>query len=234
MQNAELNHNVFKVDGLSDEIAVLIEPLCVGYHAAKKLNVKQDSKVVVFGAGIIGFSAAIFLKYMGASVILVNMTDFRLDVAKKFGIITCNSATEDVEKRIKEEFGVVKGVQFGKCENFCEDKLDVDGYVEATGAESVINTMIENAKRGACIEVVSMHHRPRTLNLQDLTFYELTIQGSQGFLPSEISKVIEILRKTTDDFSVLVSNKFSIEDMEEALNTANNENISVKTIISFK
>lgn len=171
---------------------------------------------------------------MGAKVLLANMTDFRLEAAKKFGILTCNSSKEDVEKKIREEFGVIKGVPFGKCTHFCDDKLDVDGYVEATGAGPVMNTIMNNAKRGANIVVVSMHHAPRALDLQSLTFYEMTIQGSQGFLPSEIAEVIEILQNTKEDFSNLVTNRFAIEDMEKALNTANDENISIKTVISFK
>lgn len=53
-------------------------------------------KAIVFGCGTIGIAAAITLKYFGLDqVIIADLSDFRLNIAKKLGFETCNIANNE-------------------------------------------------------------------------------------------------------------------------------------------
>ncbi|MEV6631997.1 zinc-binding dehydrogenase [Actinoplanes sp. NPDC051470] len=49
-------------DGLSDEIAVLVEPLACAIHAVKRADVPSDSTVLVIGAGTVGLLTVLALR----------------------------------------------------------------------------------------------------------------------------------------------------------------------------
>lgn len=57
---------------------------------------QKGEKAIVFGCGTIGIAAAITLKYFGLDqVIIADLSDFRLNIAKKLGFETCNIANNE-------------------------------------------------------------------------------------------------------------------------------------------
>lgn len=87
-----LNKSVYKLnDGIKLKEACLIEPFTVGCRAARRSQPKQNENAVVFGAGTIGIAAAISLKHFGAEkVMIVDLSDFRLQKCKQLGFEACN------------------------------------------------------------------------------------------------------------------------------------------------
>ncbi|MCG4808313.1 zinc-binding dehydrogenase, partial [Collinsella aerofaciens] len=64
----------------------LIEPLAVGFHAAKQGEAKAGQTAVVFGAGCIGLVSMMALKACGVShVYVVDVMQKRLDKALELG-----------------------------------------------------------------------------------------------------------------------------------------------------
>jgi threonine dehydrogenase-like Zn-dependent dehydrogenase len=87
----------------------------------------------VFGAGIIGMSAAIMLRWYGCSkVMVVDISGSRLENAKTFGLVTCNSATEDLKSKALAEFGSQNG--------FLGERCSANLYIDAIGAKVAVAT----------------------------------------------------------------------------------------------
>ena len=73
-------------DAMSLEDAAMMEPACVGYHGAKRADIKAGDQVLVVGAGPIGIFAQQSCKALGAKAVYVADKDpFRLALALKLG-----------------------------------------------------------------------------------------------------------------------------------------------------
>lgn len=92
-------------DNLSEERALFLSDiLCTGYFGADIANVQPGDDVAVFGAGPVGYFAALSSMLRGAArVFVVDHWSVRLDKVTKFGAEAINFDKEDPVGRIKQE-----------------------------------------------------------------------------------------------------------------------------------
>lgn len=90
-------------EGMSFVEGALVEPAAVGVHAAMEAGVQPGQRVVVLGAGCIGLMTVQACKLCGADdIIVVDVMDKRLDMAKKLGATeVVNASREDTVARCK-------------------------------------------------------------------------------------------------------------------------------------
>lgn len=104
---AKASHVLKVPDNLTSEEAAPL--FCAGvtvYHAIKSSGIKPRQRLVVFGVGGLGHLAVQIAKCFGAQVIAVDISDDKLDLARRLGAdITMNAATEDVVKEIRKMGG---------------------------------------------------------------------------------------------------------------------------------
>ena len=90
-------------EGISFEIAALIEPLAIMVHAVNGVDIKINDTVVMFGSGVMGLMGIKALKATGAGkVIVVEVDEFKKEMARKNGADYVIDGREDVPARIKE------------------------------------------------------------------------------------------------------------------------------------
>jgi 2-desacetyl-2-hydroxyethyl bacteriochlorophyllide A dehydrogenase len=84
---------------------VLVEPLAVGVHAARRARVERDERVVIVGAGPIGIFTALALRHGGVEgVLLADLSDERLALARRLGAgDTVNSAELALGDHVRAE-----------------------------------------------------------------------------------------------------------------------------------
>lgn len=224
----EVGYSVLKIDNsIPVKSAVLFEPLVIGARGAKILNPDPDKTAIVFGAGIIGMATAIMLKWYGCSkVMIVDISEFRLEKARNLGFITCNSAQEDLRAKACAEFGA-RSEFFGEC-------CGADLYVDAIGLKVAIDNFTSLACRDATLAVIGVHHEPTPLNLIDLCYRNWTIKGA-GNIPIELAMVdiLEMMRSQKYDLSSLVTHEYSVDQIADALIMGRNADEAQKVCISF-
>ncbi|WP_338141374.1 zinc-binding dehydrogenase, partial [Oenococcus oeni] len=72
----------------------------------KQTRPDKNDNAIVYGTGTIGMAAAVALKHLGVKqVMLVDLSDYRLNVAKELGFLTVNSSRDDVRSQAIEAFG---------------------------------------------------------------------------------------------------------------------------------
>lgn len=78
---------LMSVEGLSDDDAVLIEPFAVSLHAVLKRIPKENEKVLVIGAGMIGLNVIQFAKKLQpkCKIYVMEKNPNKFDFAKKLG-----------------------------------------------------------------------------------------------------------------------------------------------------
>lgn len=95
-------HMAFKLPDVLDTLdGALVEPLSVGFHAAEQGGASFGKKVVILGAGCIGFMTMMACQAMGVSdITVVDLFDKRLQKAKELGASRIVNASTDntVEK----------------------------------------------------------------------------------------------------------------------------------------
>ncbi len=223
----EVGYSLFKIDKeIPPKIAVLLEPFVIGTRGALNVNPGPGRKVIVFGAGFIGMSAAIMLKYLGCEkVMIVDFSDFRLKNAEGFGIITCNPQKEDLKEKAIAEFGAHPGPAGG---------CGAHAYIDAIGIQPIIDNFQMLAGYGSTLAVVGVHHKPGTIDLMRLCYSQWEIRGC-GSTPIEeaIPIILEMMKSGKYDLSSLVTHEYRLEQIEEALQMAGNVNEAQKVCISY-
>lgn len=207
--------------------SVLFEPFVIGARGAKNLDPGPGKTAVVFGAGIIGMTTAIMLKWYGCDkVMIVDLSDYRLENAKNFGLITCNAETEDLKARAIQEFGTAVG--FGG--EYCGANL----FVDAIGIQEVIDQFAVLAGRGAALGVVGVHHKPPVLDFMRLTYNNWHIHGCGTLSINDAAvDILEMMKSGKFDLSVLVSHEYAIDQINEALVMGGNSKDAQKVCISY-
>src|SRR5690606_12076307 len=115
----------------SYEHGAMIEPLAVAVHAVRRFGDVTGKKVLVLGGGPIGNLVAQTAKGMGAEAVLMSeVSDYRLEAAKKCGITTVNPSEEDLLDTMIKHFG--------------EDRADV--IFECVGINATMKQAIDYAR----------------------------------------------------------------------------------------
>lgn len=227
LPDAKSGYGIISVPAeISDEIAALIEPFQIGTKAARLGEPKEGKGAVVFGAGIIGITAAFALKQMGCKEVMVcDIVDNRLDVVQDFGFVVCHTAREDLREKGKQVFGENK--MAGK------DSFNADIFIDATGVKAIPEVFQKVAKFGATLVVVGVHGEPRPIDLKLITYSQHRIQGSAGYDHVDLPIIFEILKKNNEKLKCLISHKFCQADLQEAIIQATKSNEALKVMIKF-
>ena len=85
------------------ELAPISEPLTIALHGIHRGGLKAGEHVAIIGAGPIGVLAAMAAIAYGATPIMIDVVDERLEFAKKQGVrYTINSVKENTQEKVKE------------------------------------------------------------------------------------------------------------------------------------
>ena len=122
--------------------------------------------VLITGAGPIGIMAAGIAKFAGArTVVVTDLNDYRLDLAKKMGATACvNTGRESLEEKMKE-LGIFEGFDVG---------------LEMSGAQPALRQMINNMMCGGKISLLGLQGKDMVTDWNTIIMKGLTIQGIYG------------------------------------------------------
>jgi len=225
--NAKLNHSLYFIpDTISDKTACLIEPFTVGCRAARRSNPKTNETAIVFGCGTIGLASAIALKYFGLKkVMLADISDFRLNIARNMGFAVCNIATQDLYATAISYFKDAQGLS--------EMTFDADIFIDAAGVENILDTFMQYGKIGSRFVSVAVNNKIRHLNLLHMTYAQKSIIGSGGYMPEDVEDVLKIMKSGTWDIESIITHEFSIDNISEAIKMAAQSDRAFNVVIKF-
>jgi threonine dehydrogenase-like Zn-dependent dehydrogenase len=207
--------------------AVLFEPFVIGARGAKSLDPGPGKSAIVFGAGIIGMTCAIMLQWLGCDkVMIVDFSDFRLDKARQFGLVTCNPGKEDLKARALAEFGAEQ--------SFFGERCAAGLYADCVGVAQVIDNFADLAPRGASLAVIGVHHDPVSIDLMKVCYSNWRIGGC-GDTPIEqaLPDIVAMMRSGRYDLDSLVTHEYPVEQINDALIMAGNAGQAQKVCIAF-
>ena len=211
---AKRNHSLYPVpQEIPDRMACLIEPFTVGCRAARRGQPQAGESAVVFGAGTIGLAAAVSLKYFGMDRVMVcDRSDFRLAAAKRLGFAVCNNDRDDFAAAAVEYFGTALSLT--------GNTTDIDCFLDAAGAGSILELFMSLGKIGSRFVSVAVNNALRSLDLLHLTFAQKSIIGSGGYMPEDVRDVMNIMESGRWDLESMITHEFPLDQIETAIKTA--------------
>lgn len=197
-------------DSLSDEAAALIEPLSVAVWAARKAAIEPGDRVLVTGAGPVGLLCADVARARGASWVGVSDTnDHRLQVARDRGAHQAVNAlagplTEQIEP--------------------------VDVILECSGATPAVQAAFAAAAPAARVVMVGMGASDMELPVATIQVKELWVTGVFRYANC-YPAAIALAANGVVDLDGLVTGKFGLEQVEEALTASRRDAHSLKPMV---
>lgn len=210
----KLPENVSTLEG------ALIEPLAVGFHAAKQGEAQAGQTAVVFGAGCIGLVSMMALKACGVSrVYVVDIMPKRLEKAMELGADgVINGAEENVAERAKEVTG---GEGF-------------DLAVETAGTEITTNQAIEVVRKGSNIVLVG-YGKTGLMNMQTSLALDKEVTFKTVFRYRHIYPMaIEAVAQGKVNLKGIATHIFDFDDIQTAMDRSVNEKSEiVKAVVKI-
>lgn len=225
--NAQLNKLVYAVpDQISSKTACLIEPFTVGFRAARRSYPRKGENAIVFGAGTIGLAAAIGLKYFGCNKVMVcDQSDFRLKKAKALGFYVCNNVWENLKEKAMECFGTATS-RFGTT-------ADVGIYIDAAGAESILEQYQAIGKIESRMVVVAVRAGKRPVDVLEMTYSQHALIGSGGYFPIDVEDVITVMTSGKWNIESIITEEFPLEQLSQAIERAADVDKALNVVIRY-
>jgi threonine 3-dehydrogenase len=193
--------NIIKLDSkIPDDFATIMDPFGNATHAALSFPLIAED-VLITGAGLIGSMATAICRFAGARYVVVSdLSDYRLEIAKKMGAtLTINpSKGESIEAAVKQL--KMRGFDIG---------------LEMSGSPRAFQDMLRNMYNGSKISLLGILPNTTTVNWDDIIFKALTIKGIYGREMWETWYQMEQMLISGIDLSPIITHRFQIDDFQQ-------------------
>lgn len=188
-------------DDFSYEQGAMVEPVSVAVHAVRRAGDVNGKNVAVLGAGPIGNLVAQVAQADGAKVLVTDVSDFRLSLAKECGVEnTCNPTKESLKEAVLRTFGPQSfKVSF-----------------ECVGIEATMTDAIENIAKGGTIVVVGVFGDKPRVDMGLVQNNELNLVGTLMYKKEDYLKAVELIDSGGVKLSPLMSKHYPMGEYLEA------------------
>lgn len=228
-------HSLYPVDErIPDRLACLIEPFTVGCRAARRGMIPSGNRqyvsgqhAVVFGSGTIGIAAAVAFRYFGMDkVMLCDYSDYRLALAENLGFAVCNPSRENFEKATQAYFGTAYSLSGATA--------DIDCWLDAAGAESILGDFLRLGKIESRFVSVAVNNKSRSIDLLHMTYAQQSIIGSGGYMPEDVTDVQDMMTSGRWNLESIITHEFPLEELEAAIRTASDVNHAGNVVVRME
>lgn len=187
-------------DNITAEQASVLDPLGNAAHCALAFNMVGED-VLITGAGPIGIMAVAIAKHIGARyVVISDVNDYRLDLARKMGATRAINVTRESLFDVMGDLGMTEGFDVG---------------LEMSGNPRAFNDMVKLMNHGGHIALLGIPPAETAVDWNQVIFKGLVIKGIYGREMYETwYKMICMLQSGLDVLPV-ITHQFSVDDYQK-------------------
>jgi len=199
--------------------AVMAEPYTIGAQATWRGNVQAGDTVFIQGAGPIGVTVLKMAKLRGATIIMSDFTNERLEFARENGAdYVINPSEVDVETEI----------------NRITNNEGANVVIDAVGLPQTFELSVKVASAAGNVVLLGFNATPSSIAQMLITKKELTITGSR-LQTNQFGKVIELINEKKLTHNGLITHKFPLSQIKEAFEfVEKNPQLVRKAVIEFE
>ena len=193
-------------DNLADEEAALLEPLaCCLNSYSRMLPVAKESPVVIIGDGPMGLiHLQLFKRLSSSRVAIVGKVPLRMEKARAMGADAVFAYSRDVARDVLHFAGASSGAEV---------------VVIATSNPIAFELATKVSARNSKINVFAGMPSGQTFLLDSnwLHYNQISITGTFSSTPKMLNEATRIASEKTIDLSAIVTHKYSLPEIEEAI-----------------
>jgi L-iditol 2-dehydrogenase len=206
-------------DEVSYEDATFVEPLACVLRAQRRANLCPGSSVLVIGSGIAGLLHVQLARALGAGlVIATDISEPRLEAARRFGAGATLRADEDLPARIRE-------VNEGRL---------ADLVIVCTGAKSALLQALEAIERGGTVLFFAPTDPGVTIPIStnELFFrHDTTLTTSYAGSPADYQTALDLVRAESLPVRQMITHRFGLAEASLGFQLVAEAKSSIKVII---
>ena len=188
-------------DTISDDLGAMLDPLGNAAHTALEFDLVGED-VLITGAGPIGIMAVAIAKHVGARhVVITDLNNTRLDLAKKMGATRAVNVKNQNLRDVMEDLRMTEGFDVG---------LEMSGNAEA------FSDMLEIMNHGGKIAMLGIIPAGTAINWDHVIFKGLEIKGIYGRKMFETWYKMIAMLESGLDLSPVLTHHFAVNDYAEA------------------
>ena len=191
-------------DSTSPYIASFFDPFGNAVHSISCFDIVGED-LLITGAGPIGLISVAICKFMGArNIVISDINDYRLAIARKLGATrTINTKKESI-KNCFSELNIRHGFDVG---------------LEMSGNPQAFNEMLSCIYHGGKIVLLGLLPKNTSINWDDIIFKGLHVKGVYGREMYETWYRMDQLIKGGLNLNEVITHKFPIANFDDAFNT---------------
>ncbi len=210
--------NVFKLpDNIPDEVAAFFDPYGNAVHTALSFDLVGED-VLITGAGPIGCIAAAVCRHVGARhVVVTDVNDYRLELAKKMGASRAVNVTRTNIKDTMKDLGMVEGFDVG---------LEMSGNMDA------FRSMIDAMNHGGRVAILGIPPSSGAIDWNQVIFKGLILKGIYGREMFETWYKMTAMLQSGLDITPVLTHRYPINDYQKAFDVMRSGN-SGKVVLNW-
>jgi len=188
-------------DSFSFEQGAFVEPVSVAVHTVNRVGDINGKNVAVLGAGPIGNLVGQVAQAQGATVLITDISEFRLGIAERCGIKhTSNPKEESLKEASEKAFG----------------SSGIDVAFECVGIEATMTEVIETIQKGGTIVVVGVFAEKPRVDLGFVQDRELNLIGTLMYKYEDYENAVKLIDNGKVKTEPLYSKHFPFSAYSEA------------------
>jgi threonine 3-dehydrogenase len=205
--------------GMDRDVAAIFDPFGNAVHTALSFPLLGED-VLITGAGPIGIMAAAVVKHAGARfVVITDMNEYRLALAKKMGAtVALNVQSGQSLGDIQKELGMKEGFDVG---------------LEMSGSPAALKVMVENMCHGGKIAMLGIPAQQVPFDWTKVVFNMLTIKGIYGREMYETWYMMTVMLENGLDIKPVITHRFKHTEFENGFEAMLSGN-SGKVILEWR
>lgn len=204
-------------DDMSYEEGTFIEPLACVVRGQRLAGLKPGQSVLVIGSGISGLIHINLAKALGAGrIIASDITDYRLNAARKFGADAVINANDNVSERLRE----------------LNNNRLADLVIVCAGALSASTDALKSVDRGGKVLYFAVPE-PEVMvpvPMNDLWRNEITLMTSYGASPLDLETSVKLINSRRVDLNKMITHRLTFDEGRRGFQLVAEAKDSIKVI----
>jgi threonine 3-dehydrogenase len=194
--------NIFKLpDVITDDMAAILDPFGNATHTALSFDLVGED-VLITGAGPIGVMAAAIARFAGARhVVVTDVNDYRLGLARKMGATVALNVSEGSIDQVMQDLGMTEGF---------------DVAMEMSGNPAAFRDLLRTMHHGGKVALLGIPPGEMAIDWNEIIFKGLVIKGIYGREMFETWYKMSSMLQSGLDLEPIITHRFPVDDYKDA------------------
>jgi len=197
--------NAFQLpESIRDDIASILDPFGNATHTALAFNMVGED-VLITGAGPIGIMAVAIARFVGArNVVITDVNDYRLDLARKMGATRAVNVTRESLDEVMKDLSMQEGFDVG---------------LEMSGNAAALREMLRTMHHGGSIAILGIPPDDTAIDWNQVIFKGLTLKGIYGREMFETWYKMSALLQSGLSIDPIITHHFPVQEFKQGFET---------------